>query len=96
MAFLVLAHLDLGGPHVEAFQEGEEPQWEVVAFPFHKTHFFVSALDVAVEVELLAKLLGEAFGVDRVVAVDEGVLSHGARELLQVGVAYAEGVEVVV
>ena len=94
--FLVLAHLDFGGPHVEAFQEGEEPQREIVAFPFHETHFLVRDFDVTVKVELFAQLLGKAFGIDRVVAVDDGILSLGAGKLLQVSVAHAEGVEVVV
>ena len=96
MAFLVLAHLNLGGTHVETFQEGEEPQREVIAFPFHETHFLVGDFDVAVKVELFAQFLGKTLGIDCVVAVDKGVLSHGAREFLQVGVAHAEGVEVIV
>ena len=93
MAFLVLAHLDLGGFQMEASQEGEEPQREIVAFPLHESHFLVGDFDVAVEVKLFAQLLGEAFRIDRVVAVDEGVLPDGARELLKVSVAHAEGVE---
>ena len=96
MTFLVLAHLDLGGTHVEAFKEGEEPKREVVAFPLHETHFFIGDFNVAIKVELFSQFLGKARGIYRVVAVDEGVLSHGAGELLQVGVAHAEGVEVVV
>ena len=92
MAFLVLAYLNLGWPHVEAFQEGEEPQREVVAFPFHETHFLVRDFDVAVKVELFAQFLGEAFGINRVVSVHEGILSHSAGKLLEVSVAHAEGV----
>ena len=77
---------------MEAFQEGEEPQWEIVAFPLHEAHFLIGNADIRVAVELLPQLLGETFRLNRVVAVHESLLSHGEGELLQVGVAHAEGV----
>ena len=59
-------------------------------------HFLVSDFEVGIAVELFPQFLGKAFGIDRVVAVDEGVLPDGAGKFLEVGVAHAEGVEVVV
>ena len=96
VTFFVLTDLDLGGTHVKAFQESEEPQREVIAFAFHETYFLVGDPNAAIKIELLPQFLGKAFWIDCVVTVDESVLSHGAWELLQVSIAHAEGVQVVV
>ena len=90
MAFLVLAHLNLVGPHVETTQESEEPQREIVALLLHEMHFVVGDLDVAVKVELLAQFFSETLGIHGVVAVHECVLPYGTSEFLQIGIAHTE------
>ena len=96
MAFGILADVDLLGAETVAAQEDEVPERQEDAPVLEEFYLLVGDGHVPHMLHLLAQQVGETFGIDFVVAVEEGIFDFGARVGLQYVVLAGEGVEVVV
>ena len=77
-------------------QESEVPLGQIIHAMLHKGYLFFGYSHVLHQVNLLFHLLGKAFGVHGVVAIEEGVFYFGARIGLQDVVLATESVGIVV
>ena len=96
MALSVLLHARPLRAVAEALEVGEEPCGHVAAFAAHERDLLIGDDDVLEHLDLFLHQVGEALGVDGVVAVDEGVFDFGARVVVDDGAAHRELIQVVV
>ena len=96
VSFLVLRNVYLLGIETVTLQESKIPQRKEVAAVAHVVGLLLGADYILHSVDLLLQQGGESLGIDRAVAVEEGILHFGAGIFHEDVILAGEGVQVVV